>query len=65
MIIIDQAKREGIERNWRIAELKTLLSESDYRMTKDYFEQMPLSDQDKWTSDRNSWRTELRSIENA
>jgi hypothetical protein len=65
MITINQTKQSLIEKTLRIDELKTLLLNSDYRMTLDYYEQMSAEDQGKWTNDRNLWRTELRRLENA
>jgi hypothetical protein len=46
----------------RIAELKKLLSESDFRMTNDYFLEMSDADKFVWTNQRASWRNELRRL---
>ena len=55
--ITDQLNKEN-----RIKELKKLLSESDFRMTTDYFKRMSLEDQTYWDETRESWRQELRSL---
>jgi hypothetical protein len=55
--ITDQLNKEN-----RIRELKKLLSESDFRMTTDYFKRMSLEDQTYWDETRESWRQELRSL---
>lgn len=46
----------------RIVELRKLLADSDFRMTNDYFADMSPEDQNLWTTDRASWRTELRGL---
>jgi hypothetical protein len=58
-------EEELAERNKqnRIEELKKLLSESDFRMTTDYFKRMSLEDQTYWDETRESWREEIRSLE--
>jgi hypothetical protein len=55
--ITDQLNKEN-----RIKELKKLLSESDFRMTTDYFKRMSLENQTYWDETRESWRQELRSL---
>ena len=62
MITINQDKLNKLNNEKRIKELQTLLSDSDFRMSKDYFEQMSSQDQDKWTKQRKSWRDEIRSL---
>lgn len=62
MITINQDKLNKLNNEKRIKELQTLLSDSDFRMSKDYFEQMSAQDQDKWTKQRKSWRDEIRSL---
>ena len=62
MIVIDQTKKQTIENETRIWELKSFLADSDFRMTKDYFESMSQADQNKWTSQRLVWRSELRRL---
>jgi len=53
---------EQLNKESRIKELKKLLSESDFRMTTDYFKRMSLEDQTYWDETRESWRQELRSL---
>ena len=53
---------EQLNKESRIKELKKLLSESDFRMTTDYFKRMSLEDQTYWDETRESWRRELRSL---
>jgi len=48
----------------RIQELKSLLTNSDYRMTTDYFKSMTKAEQAEWTEKRKAWREEIRSLEN-
>jgi hypothetical protein len=62
MIIVNQDKLKKLNDEKRIKELQTLLSNSDFRMSKDYFEQMSSQDQDKWTKQRKAWRDEIRSL---
>lgn len=62
MITINQDKLKKLNDEKRIKELQTLLNDSDFRMSKDYFEQMSSQDQDKWTKQRKSWRDEIRSL---
>lgn len=65
MIQIDQEKLNQWQKEKQIKDLKKLLSDSDFRMTTDYFSQMTEEDQDHWTLKRSSWRTELRALEGA
>lgn len=53
---------EQLNKESRIKELKKLLSESDFRMTTDYFKRMSPEDQTYWDETRESWRQELRSL---
>lgn len=53
-----------IQNENRIVELKKLLSDSDFRMTTDYFAQMTEAEQTKWTDDRRTWRNEIKELEN-
>jgi hypothetical protein len=46
----------------RIAEVKKLLAESDFRMTNDYFLDMSDTDKTFWTNARSLWRNELRNL---
>jgi len=62
MITINQDKLKKLNDEKRIKELQTLLNDSDFRMSKDYFEQMSSQDQDKWTKLRKKWRDEIRSL---
>jgi len=62
MIIVNQDKLKKLNDEKRIKELQTLLKDSDFRMSKDYFEQMSSQDQDKWTKQRKSWRDEIRGL---
>ena len=52
------------ERNkqMRIAELRKLLADSDFRMTTDYYKRMSVEDQTYWDTTRESWRSELREL---
>jgi hypothetical protein len=63
MITINQEIINKIESEKRIAELKKLLSDSDFRMTQDYYSTM--SDEQKlfWTNNRQSWRGEIYQLE--
>ena len=63
MITINQDKLKKLNDEKRIKELQTLLNDSDFRMSKDYFEQMSSQDQDKWTKLRKKWRDEIRSLQ--
>jgi hypothetical protein len=45
-----------------IIELKKLLSDSDFRMTTDYYDSMSSSEKSEWLSKRTSWRNELRTL---
>lgn len=46
----------------RIAELRKLLADSDFRMTTDYYKRMTTEDQTYWDTTRESWRSELREL---
>ena len=63
MIIVDQTILDKINAEKRITELKKLLSDSDFRMTQDYYSTM--SDEQKlyWTNNRQSWREEIYLLE--
>lgn len=63
MITINQDKLKKLNNEKRISELKSLLAESDFRMSQDYFFQMTIEDKDKWTKQRKSWRDEIRSLQ--
>jgi hypothetical protein len=63
MITINQDKLKKLNDEKRIKELQTLLNDSDFRMSKDYFEQMSSQDQEKWTKLRKKWRDEIRSLQ--
>ena len=54
---------EKLNKDNRIIELKKLLSESDFRMTTDYYKRMTPEKQTYWDDIRESWRQELRSLE--
>lgn len=62
MIIVNQDKLKKLNDEKRIKELQTLLNDSDFRMSKDYFDQMSSQDQDKWAKQRKAWRDEIRSL---
>jgi hypothetical protein len=62
MIIVNQEKLKQLNDTIRTNELKKFLSDSDFRMTHDYFSQMSFDDQRKWTEQRQSWREELRGL---
>ena len=62
MITINQEKLNKLNNEKRTKILQTLLNDSDFRMSKDYFEQMSAQDQDKWTKLRKKWRDEIRSL---
>ena len=62
--IVDSDAKELHEKKVRIAELKQLLAESDFRMTTDYFASMSESQQDHWINLRHDWREELRGLNN-
>jgi uncharacterized protein len=63
MITINQQKLKKINDEKRIIELKKLLSDSDYKMTTDYFNSMSPDQQIDWTQKRKDWREEIRSLE--
>lgn len=50
------------QKNNRIIELKKLLSDSDFRMTTDYYKRITTEDQTYWDTTRESWRSELREL---
>lgn len=57
-----QAEAEQQARQQRIAELKTLLAESDFKFSVDYDDQ----DTPEWNqlkADRQAWRDEVRQLE--
>lgn len=54
---------ERLNKENRIIELKKLLSDSDFRMTTDYYKRMTVENQTYWDDIRESWRQELRSLE--
>ncbi len=60
MIKIDPARAAKLQADKRIAELKKLLADTDYVALADY-------DQDKpeIKAQRQSWREEIRALENA
>jgi uncharacterized NAD(P)/FAD-binding protein YdhS len=58
----DSEVKTILENENRIWELKSFLADSDFRMTKDYFESMSTTDQNKWISQRLVWRSELRRL---
>lgn len=62
MITINQDKLKKLNDEKRIKELQTLLNDSDFRMSQDYFAQMSLEDKDKWTKVRQKWRDEIKSL---
>jgi hypothetical protein len=61
--IVDNDAKELHKNKKRIAELKQLLAESDFRMTTDYFASMSEQDQTHWISLRHDWREELRGLD--
>jgi hypothetical protein len=61
--IVDNDAKELHEKKVRIAELKQLLAESDFRMTTDYFASMNETDKSYWTDLRHDWREELRGLD--
>jgi len=62
MISVNQDKLKQHNNTIRINELKKLLSDSDFRMSHDYFSQMSFDDQRKWTEQRQNWREEIRGL---
>ena len=46
----------------RVEELRKLLTDSDFRMTFDYYKRMNSEDQTYWDTTRESWRSELRGL---
>ena len=63
MITIDLIKKQELDNQNRITELRKLLADSDFRMTLDYFNQMTEPDQAQWTASRLAWREEIRQLE--
>jgi hypothetical protein len=62
MITVDQTKLAKLDAEKRIAELKTLLAESDFKFSVDYDDQ----DTPEWNqlkADRQAWRDEVRQLE--
>lgn len=62
MITTDPAKLAKLDAEKRIAKLKTLLAESDFKFSVDYDAQ----DTPEWNqlkADRQAWRTEIRELE--
>lgn len=53
---------ELLNKEKRITELRKLLSDSDFRMTTDYYKRMTPENQTYWEEIRDSWRTELRNL---
>ena len=47
----------------RVAELKKLLSDSDFRMTQDYYGTMSSEQKLFWTNERQTWRDEIYQLE--
>jgi hypothetical protein len=47
----------------KINELKKLLSDSDFRMTQDYFNAMSSEQKLYWTNNRQTWREEIYLLE--
>ena len=60
--VVDEDAKLLAEKKNRIAELRQLLSGSDYRMTQDYFASMEQVDRILWTNSRNAWRSEVRQL---
>jgi hypothetical protein len=63
MIVINQEILNKIEKEKKISELKKFLSESDFRMTLDYFETMLEDQKQYWTNERKKARDEIKSLE--
>ena len=63
MIIVDQTILDKINTENKIAELKKLLSDSDFRMTQDYYSTMSNEQKLYWTNNRQSWREEIYLLE--
>lgn len=61
-IRINSQKLQRIEIDTRRAELKKLLSDSDWRMTYDFFNSMSKQEQKEWTNKRKQWREELDTL---
>ena len=62
MITVDPTKLAKLDAEKRIAELKTLLAESDFKFSVDYDDQ----DTPEWNqlkADRQAWREEVRTLE--
>ena len=59
-IKIDPTKAAKLQADKRIAELKQLLLDSDYKVLPDYDKPS-----DEIKAQRQAWRTEIRSLENA
>jgi len=57
LIKIDPAKVAAIEATKRIAELKALLTNSDYKVLPDYDK-----DSEAIKADRQAWREEIRTL---
>ena len=62
MITVDQAKAQEIANAKRIAELKKLLAESDFKFNVDYDEQNT-PEWEQLKADRQAWREEIRTLE--
>jgi hypothetical protein len=58
LIKVDPAKVQAKANAERIAELKRLLTDSDYKVLPDYDK-----DSDAIKADRQAWREEIRSLE--
>ena len=60
MIKIDPARASKLQAEKRIAELKQLLLDSDYKVLPDYDKPS-----DEIKAQRQAWRDEIRQLENA
>ena len=63
MIVVDQTILDKINTEKRIAELKKLLSDSDFRMTQDYYGAMSSEQKLFWANERQTWREEIYQLE--
>jgi hypothetical protein len=62
LIKVDPAKLQAKQNAERIAELKQLLADSDFKFNVDYDEQNT-PEWDQLKADRQAWRDEIRQLE--
>ena len=63
MFKVNQEKLKKIENQKRIAELRKLLSDSDWTQVPDVAERKGQSFVDEWKAKRNAWWNEMRTLE--